>query len=569
MTTQELREAFLREHRRDRRLTFINYAIICFIVLLVVGLIAFIVKSSGGQISQVFVSILNGGSDDASAPAYVKYIFMAVIGGTILYPFYHVWKLSKRPKKIEELLNKIQAGSKATTIQDYKEYKVTLPLLKVNIKMCPVTYVMVYLNTDTKPYQLPLNSLYIPDMKVIFSGANIDKLNEIRDVLYSNDDEAETTSADAPAAPGAPQITKEEDNTPTPIKPVEEFRAFLKENLQETIDTIDSQRKSSRKMMFIITPIMLLLVFGFAGYFYYSSYTASVEATASGDYSSMNESTWKMVIPFFVVIILIGLGYSYFMRLKAKKAAGTQTVAQTNLSNMYAAGASFNEIVFSKIINFINPTVEYIPLGHVGLPEFLESGMFIRKNYNIRGNDQIVGRHNGVPFIMCELWVDYKRNLSDEKDSPDNVFSGQFFVARFNKKFSSAVFIRPRSGFFGGGDTAGYTSLTGEKVKLEDPEFMDMFEIYAEDQVEARYILTPSLMERLKELAKRTKGKFYIAFNNNKITVYNNSNSSKFGVGYFKSLTKDDNKLLVDFYSNICDQFAIIDDLKLNVKIWG
>jgi hypothetical protein len=102
---------------------------------------------------------------------------------------------------------------------------------------------------------------------------------------------------------------------------------------------------------------------------------------------------------------------------------------------------------------------------------------------------------------------------------------------------------------------------------LEDPEFMDMFNVYGTDQVEARYILTPALMERIKSVARRTKGQFYIAFSNNKITVTNHNNS-KFGIGHFTSLTKDNNKLLVEFYENVCDEFAIIDDLKLNINIW-
>ena len=36
-------------------------------------------------------------------------------------------------------------------------------------------------------------------------------------------------------------------------------------------------------------------------------------------------------------------------------------------------------------------------------------------------------------------------------------------------------------------------------VKLEDPEFEKEFVVYAHDQVEARYVLSPSLMRRLLE----------------------------------------------------------------------
>ena len=35
-----------------------------------------------------------------------------------------------------------------------------------------------------------------------------------------------------------------------------------------------------------------------------------------------------------------------------------------------------------------------------------------------------------------------------------------------------------------------------ESVKLEDPKFEKLFDVYGNDQIEARYLLTPSFMER-------------------------------------------------------------------------
>ncbi|MEM1391353.1 MAG: DUF3137 domain-containing protein, partial [Pseudomonadota bacterium] len=45
-----------------------------------------------------------------------------------------------------------------------------------------------------------------------------------------------------------------------------------------------------------------------------------------------------------------------------------------------------------------------------------------------------------------------------------------------------------------------------ERVKLESPQFESAFEVYSTDQVEARYILTPDLMQRLVELEKTFRG---------------------------------------------------------------
>jgi len=543
MTTQELRLYFIQEHRRDRKLTIINYVIIALGILLILGLIGALFKFTGASVSKAISDAFGGQEHD---PWYVKYIFVGVLAGCILYPFYQLWKINKRPQQINELLAKIEAGGKANSIDEYKEYKVTIPLIKVNYKMCPVTYVMINLSNDLKFYKLPIKSLHIPDLKIVLSGGNLAKLKDIKKELYADEEETDITPSNEVA---------------TPIKSVDEFRTFLNENLKDKIDNIDSQRKKTRKSIMIVVPLVLIAIFGLVGYIYYTSY----RSVAEGDYSG--QGSISIIIPVFVVMVIISLIYGFYMKSKHSKLAGTEAGENNN----YLGGASFNEQIFGKIIKFVNPTVEYVPIGHIGLPEFLESSMFEEKNYEIKGNDQISGRHNGVPFIMCELWVGYKRNFTDEKEGADSVFSGQFFVARFNKRFSSTVFIKPKSTLkviWGNNDIRGYTHTIGEKVMLEDPEFTDMFDVYAEDQIEARYILTPSMMERIKELAKKSGGQFYIAFNNNKITVANNSQSSKFGVSYFGSLGKNDNKLFVDFYNNICNQFAIIDDLKLNVKIW-
>jgi len=545
MTIQELRLYFMQEHRRDKRLTIINYLLITTGIIIILGLIAFLFKATDASVSEKISEAFGGQAHD---PWYVKYLFIGVIAGCIIYPFYQLWKLSKRPRQIEELLSKLENGAKANSIEEYKEYKITLPLLKVNLKLCPVTFVMINLHNDLTFYKLPVKSFYIPDMKIVMSGGNLEKLNQIRGELYGGEDTDKN-------------IVDENNYIATPVKTVDEFKTFLNENLKDKIDSIDSQRKGIRKMIMIVVPLVLIVVFGLLGYIYYTSYNS----VAEGDYSG--SGAVSVIIPVFVVMVAVSLIYGFYMKSKYKKMAGTEAGAD----NTYLAGASFNEQIFGKIIRFINPTVEYIPIGHIGLTEFLESGMFEKKNYNIRGNDQISGRHNGVPFIMCELWVGYKRNFTDEKEEADSVFSGQFFVAKFNKRFSSTVFIRPKSGLkgiWGNNDIRGYTNTIGEKVSLEDPEFMDMFDVHAEDQIEARYILTPSMMERIKGLSKKTGGQFYIAFNNNKITVANNSKTSSFGVGYFSSLSKNDNKLFVDFYNNMCNQFSIIDDLKLNVKIW-
>ena len=529
----ELKTLFYQEHVKDRRLTLINYILIACIIALVVSVLIYI----GADLKGLFSGFINQGGDDKSFTTLYP-IIATIVAFTCVcgYPFFLLWKINKRPKKIEQLIERASEGTRLSSVFDHIEYKITIPILKINFKLCPITFVTILLEGDTKPYVLPLHKAYIPDMKILLSGASVEDINKHKAELYGDTDES----------------TGESENiVSTPLKTVEEFRTFIDKELKDDIKELESSRKSSYKTMIIggiITGILIVVVMG---YVFYNSFTNS-----QADYT-FNPMT--SIVPIFVLGFVITMIMNFAMR---KKNTQTQTSA---IQSLAFGNNSFKEKIISRMVAFVNPSVKYIPMAHLALEDIFQSGLFTQRNYTVDGSDQISGKHNGVPFIMCDLDLRYKRNFSEENEEPDGVFYGQFFVARFNKKFNHPVYVISTAK---GTDTRDYLDYTGEQVKLEDPEFMKMFRVYADDQVEARYILTPSLMERLKELAKRAKGNHYIAFYNNKITVANNSGINNFEAGFSQSITKRDNALLIGFYTDLCNQFAIIDELKLNINIW-
>ena len=57
-------------------------------------------------------------------------------------------------------------------------------------------------------------------------------------------------------------------------------------------------------------------------------------------------------------------------------------------------------------------------------------------------------------------------------------------------------------------------SESGKLVKLENVEFEKQFAVYSTDQLEARYILTPQLMERLLAVQSAESGRIRVLFEN-------------------------------------------------------
>ena len=79
------------------------------------------------------------------------------------------------------------------------------------------------------------------------------------------------------------------------------------------------------------------------------------------------------------------------------------------------------------------------------------------------------------------------------------VFHGLVVRMAVHKNFRGLTIIRHDAGVVGNGRAL----LQGlQRVNLEDPVFEQAFEVAASNQVEARYLLTPSFMERLLELSR-------------------------------------------------------------------
>lgn len=78
-------------------------------------------------------------------------------------------------------------------------------------------------------------------------------------------------------------------------------------------------------------------------------------------------------------------------------------------------------------------------------------------------------------------------------------FSGLLITIDVPKRFSGHTTVRRDYGKVGNWFGKQFSS-TLKPVKLEDPRFEKRYEVYSSDQVEARYLLTNTFMERLVEL---------------------------------------------------------------------
>ncbi|MBI1188834.1 MAG: DUF3137 domain-containing protein [Alphaproteobacteria bacterium] len=117
--------------------------------------------------------------------------------------------------------------------------------------------------------------------------------------------------------------------------------------------------------------------------------------------------------------------------------------------------------------------------------------------------DWFTGAYQGASFDLYEAHLERRSRDSKGRTSWTTVFRGQVVRMQFPRRFLGVTVVRRDMGFFnvfGGGKGL-------DRVGLEDSRFEKAFEVWGTDQVEARYLLHPILMERLLALEAAFAGK--------------------------------------------------------------
>lgn len=181
--------------------------------------------------------------------------------------------------------------------------------------------------------------------------------------------------------------------------------------------------------------------------------------------------------------------------------------------------------------------------------------------------DRLTGTRNGVDFEFFEAHLEERRRTTDSRGRTRTrwvtVFAGQCLRFQFHKQFHGRTVVLRDAGFmnrFGGGRGL-------ERIKLESNVFEKAFEVYGSDQVEARYILTPDLMQRLIDLEKVFHGgRLRCAFQNGELLIALEGGDLFEPGSMFTPLDNPERvrELLDDFAAifNLIDSFADPDTVK-------
>ena len=170
-------------------------------------------------------------------------------------------------------------------------------------------------------------------------------------------------------------------------------------------------------------------------------------------------------------------------------------------------------------------------------------------------DDIFKGLYHNVAIEIVEAEYDIKRGRHE-----CTVFDGVIIKLKMNKRFKTHTVIKP--------DT--WLNISPVKrlkhTELEDPIFNKKFDVYTDNELEARYLITPTFMERLKAMTLAFHAKTAsCAFYQRSLIIALPTRKDLFSIG---SLIRkiDDYTQYVRMYKEMESIVRLIDYFKLNQK---
>ncbi len=323
------------------------------------------------------------------------------------------------------------------------------------------------------------------------------------------------------------------------MRSIGEFKEFIRTDLIEELSVIDSQRRA----ILVYGKRLTLAVIG------YFLFILLIPKTSSDSSSPL--------------LILMGIGV-----------IGTAIYLWKRRYSKYVK--NYKENIIGRIVKFIDDSLEYSPLYYVEKDKFLDSNIFNISPDSYTGSDYVAGRTGYTAIEFSFIHAQYKTETTYTDDDGHThteehwhtIFKGIFLIADFNKYFNTKVLVWPdRSMKLLKGIKKKFAFLSGwQVINLEDPDFDRYFIAYGEDQIEARYILSTSLVRRIIEYRKKVNRDFYISFKNSKMYIAIPWYYSFRPVLFRSTMNK---RILYEYYTTLSTIISIVEDLNLNTRIWS
>jgi len=350
--------------------------------------------------------------------------------------------------------------------------------------------------------------------------------------------------------------------------------ALIETVYQETskvLQELYSKRKRTlffQKIMWVITGVFFILML----LPMVSVYIPSVEFDFLKPFMASNTNPYASLYPIVVLAVLLYPATYFFTSTFQKfKIKENETIVKMvkrlfpKVDFAQNTMAPTNEIISSKLFAWVKKDAPIYGYGHIQskvndtVINITDVGII---EADVSNKLSATLMHIPLLNMAVVLYQYVLKNIITNKTA-DNIqytFRGMFCWLVYPKKLLGHTVVLTNNQKLK--IERGLSSKFSEeqKVLLEDPRFTDQFIVYSTDQVEARYVLSTALMERITSLKEQFNQPILLSFHNQQMYLaVENSN----GLFSFPSGKLDDIKIIEAMANDIETALHISESLKM------
>ena len=164
-----------------------------------------------------------------------------------------------------------------------------------------------------------------------------------------------------------------------------------------------------------------------------------------------------------------------------------------------------------------------------------------------KDDDTIEGIYKNLEINITETTLEHEEYYGKHSRTIRD-FKGLIVKTKLNKNYKGTTLLAAKN------NSRSATKGKLEKVELEDVEFNKMYNIFSDNQVEVRYLLNPSFMEKIKDAGEIFKSKYiHFAIVNDLFYMFINSS-----VNYFEIAKTEKNIYDIQNFRKVCQEFVSI-----------
>lgn len=220
----------------------------------------------------------------------------------------------------------------------------------------------------------------------------------------------------------------------------------------------------------------------------------------------------------------------------------------------------YKKDIIPLILKSILPGVNYEPEVGISEETFCSCKLFSTPD-RYSSEDFISARIDKTDICFSEVHAEERHVQTSKNGTKEywtDIFKGFLFIADFHKDFSGQTILYRNAWF-------KFRFGSEKRIKLENNEFEHYFDVYSTDEIEARYILSTSMMERLVAMNHRLGDGITVSFRNSNVYIAIPDSKNHFESSLWSSLTRDN---LESEFQTVSELVQIVDELNLNLRIW-